>query len=505
MHILMPKDNKLSISGIFSRPASFIKRNTLIVALFTTHTLFAVFLGRLFALAPDEGGYLYTFNNIYKWPITPWAQSGSGWISAPTIFLWIAYLPAKILNMLGVADYLSIRILSIILVTLSLYLLKNILDHIHLKIKFPHKAIFIVFFIPSVFLWTSVGLRESFIIAELTVFLVGLNFLMNGKNKRAYAFIFLGSYGLISTKNYLWACLIVTVILSSVIFLLQGNSWRKILSLFTFSLFIPIIVFSSTTSAYALNFMLHPNISSTGERSGDSISQVYVDTSGTGTGTGTGTGSTTTGSTTTGSTTSGSNQTLITFHGDYTLIALHSYLIDNPNSLISKIFRVAHLDKKIQNIWEDKVALGLVSKDKQVGTDSSSLNGHILEPGKINRPLTLIWPAFVFLCGPFPFMGDPGIAVAISSLESPLWWAFYALVIFQFIRFRKVKILRDPQILFTLIFLAGEIAFSVLVEVNLGTSFRHRSILLVPLVFLYVRLAQSAKEQEDLEQAHTLS
>ena len=289
MHILMPKDNKLSISGIFSRPASFIKRNTLIVALFTTHTLFAVFLGRLFALAPDEGGYLYTFNNIYKWPITPWAQSGSGWISAPTIFLWIAYLPAKILNMLGVADYLSIRILSIILVTLSLYLLKNILDHIHLKIKFPHKAIFIVFFIPSVFLWTSVGLRESFIIAELTVFLVGLNFLMNGKNKRAYAFIFLGSYGLISTKNYLWACLIVTVILSSVIFLLQGNSWRKILSLFTFSLFIPIIVFSSTTSAYALNFMLHPNISSTGERSGDSISQVYVDTSGTGTGTGTGT------------------------------------------------------------------------------------------------------------------------------------------------------------------------------------------------------------------------
>ena len=53
--------------------------------------------------------------------------------------------------------------------------------------------------------------------------------------------------------------------------------------------------------------------------------------------------------------------------------------------------------------------------------------------------------------------------------------------------------------MFTLIFLAGEIAFSTLVEVNLGTSFRHRSILLVPLVFLYVRLVQRAKEQKDLE------
>ena len=182
------------------------------------------------------------------------------------------------------------------------------------------------------------------------------------------------------------------------------------------------------------------------------------------------------------------------------MIALHFYLIDNPNALFSKISKAIHLDKKIQSIWDEKVALGLVHKDNQVGTDTSSLNGHILAPGKISQPLTLIWPSFVFLCGPFPFIGDPGIAVFISSLESPLWWAFYALIIFQFIRFRKVKFLRDPQILFTLIFLAGEIVFSALVEVNLGTSFRHRSILLVPLVFLYVRLVERAKEQEDVIQ-----
>ncbi len=76
---------------------------------------------------------------------------------------------------------------------------------------------------------------------------------------------------------------------------------------------------------------------------------------------------------------------------------------------------------------------------------------------------------------------------------------FYALVIFQFLRFRKVKFLRDPQIPLTFIFLTGEVAFSALVEVNLGTSFRHRSILLVALVFLYVRLAQRAREQKDLK------
>ena len=41
---------------------------------------------------------------------------------------------------------------------------------------------------------------------------------------------------------------------------------------------------------------------------------------------------------------------------------------------------------------------------------------------------------------------------------------------------------------------AAPIALSALVEVNLGTSFRHRSILLIPLVFLYVRITQRADE-----------
>ena len=168
--------------------------------------------------------------------------------------------------------------------------------------------------------------------------------------------------------------------------------------------------------------------------------------SGTGTGTGTGTGNT-------------PAKELITFHGDYSLISLHFYLIDNPNSIFSRIARTINLDAKIQSIWDEKVALGLVHKDKQVGTDTSSLNGHILEPGTISDPLSMLWPAFVFLCGPFPFLGNPGIAVFISSLESPIWWVLYGFVIFQFIRFRKVRFFQDPPILLTLIFLAGAVAF----------------------------------------------
>jgi hypothetical protein len=435
------------------------------------------------ALVPDEVGYISTFNNVYTLPIGTAAQTGSGWITAPTLFLWLAYLPAKILNLFGVPDYLSVRILSILLTTMSLYLLLEILKNTQQFVgKISKSVVPAVFFIPSIFLWTSVGLRESFIIAEIAMFLAGVNCLILEMNKRGMVYLFLGSYGLASTKNYLWAVLMIALFLTLFILFIRRIRCHQIIKFASAGFLIPLLVFAATTSAYALDYMFNSNISEIGSRSGDSIIQVYIEVPDSGTGLDT-----------------NSTKELITFHGDYTLIALRLYLTENPNSLFTKILKATHLDREIETIWDKKIALGLVSKDKQVGTDTSSLNGHILEPGNIRKPLSLIWPAFLFLCGPFPFVGDPGIAVFVSSLESPFWWALYALVMSQFIRFRKAKFLQDTQILLTLIFLAGEVAFSALVEVNLGTSFRHRSIILVPLVFLYVRLAQRASEQKEKE------
>lgn len=83
-------------------------------------------------------------------------------------------------------------------------------------------------------------------------------------------------------------------------------------------------------------------------------------------------------------------------------------------------------------------------------------------------------------CRPFPFMSDSVLAVTISSLESPLWWAFYGFVIFEFLRHHKVKFLQDPLILLTLTFLARQIAFSALMEVSLGISIARRAIHVVP-------------------------
>jgi hypothetical protein len=470
----MVETKKKTASRIFEQVKDSCTRNKLVVIFFIAHVLFAIFLGRLFAFAPDEQNYLYTFNNVYTLPVSTDAQSGSGWNAAPTVFLWIAYLPAKILNLAGVPDFLSIRLLSIAITTISLFLLLRMKQNTQKLKRIPEKLIFFSFFIPSVFLWTSTGLRESFLIFEITLFLAGLNFLFIGKTKKAIFLLFVGSYGLVSTKPYLWMLLIISIIIFSIVALFWKIHRNQMVKLLAAGFVAPLILFSCTGPIeYLVNFF-DSDITEVGLRSGNSLLQFETQF-----------------------------ETQADIDGGYTLIALHFYLLYHPDSAFSKTFRVLNLDDKVESMWNEKLQAGLISEGKQVGKETSSINSHILKPGLITEPLTMLWPAFVFLAGPFPIIGEPGIAAKLSSFESPLWWLLYGLVIYQFYRFRKFRLFRDPATLFTLIFLAGEIAFSSLAEVNLGTSFRHRSILLVPLVFLYVRITQRAHELSNADSRQT--
>ena len=473
--------------GLFS----ILGKNKLLSLFAILHSALAIGLGRLFAFAPDESGYLYTFNNLYGHSADPNPQYQSGWITAPKAFLWVAYLPSKLLTLLGMPDYAAIRFLSIALTLFSILMLRQVyLKTSDLTLN-SDNWIFAAYLIPSVFLWTTVGLRESFIIAEITAFLIGFNFLWAGKSIKGAVLIAIGSYGLLSTKSYLWLCLMLATLMCCGVIVFQRVSKKLILKFLTAGLLIPLALFACTTSVYALSFILKSDITETGNRSGDSITQIYVDGSGNPSGIGNpgGIGG--------GKPSKGDNQEevkLVTFHGDYTLVALYFYLQDNPNSIFTKIMLVSKLKNKVEQIWTEKIQLGLIYEDVEAGSDTSSLNGHILTPGQIDKPLSMVWPAFVFLFGPFPLIGDPGIAAAVASFESPLWWLLYMALAFQFFRFRRSKLLQDPTMILSVIFTLGFIAFSALVEVNLGTSFRHRSVLLAPIIFMFLRLRQRASE-----------
>lgn len=478
-----------------------LSQNKLVAVFISTHLLFAIFLGRLFALAPDEGGYLYTFNNLYgSKDANP--QFSSGWITAPKPFLWLTYLPAKILNMVGVPDYLSIRLLSILMAAFSIILLKNMQSRLSARPDRFDSLILLFFFIPSIFLWTSVGLRETFILAEISLVLVGLDYLFENRRIRAISYMSVGSYGLLSTKNYLWICFALSVLLVGSIWAIRRVSKTRYISLFVGAILLPSVAFASTTSVYAFEFLIksvfHSDLSATAARSGDSMIQIAIPNSPDGTGGSSGTpgptGSPSPGSTPTpgstpgptpGSTKGGS--TVVTFHGDTTLIMLHFYLVDHPHSLFTRALRVFGIKAKIDEIWVSKVKSGLVKKTVKALPDTSSLSGYILKPGKMQDPLSVIRPSFLFMFGPIPFLDQGGFALNVVALESPVWWLLFGAVLYRLIRYRRNGYLRDPVFMLASAYFLSLVAISALVEVNLGTSFRHRSILLIPLIVMFIR------------------
>ena len=481
-------------NNFVSRGARLISQNRLVTIFISTHLLFAIFLGRLFALAPDEGGYLYTFNNLYgSKDANP--QLGSGWITAPKAFLWVTYLPAKILNLIGVPDYLSIRLLSILMAAMSIILLKNMQSRLSARPDRFDSLILLFFFIPSIFLWTSVGLRETFILAEISLVLVGLEYLFDDRRARAISYLSLGSYGLLSTKSYLWICLALSMILVGVIWAIRRVPKTRYISLFVGAILLPCIAFASTTSIYAFEFLIksvfHSDLSATAARSGDSMIQIAIPNAGP---SGSSSNSGPTASPSPGSTppsnkpgSKSGGSTLVTFHGDTTLIMLHFYLIDHPHSLFTRTLRAVGIKAKIDEIWASKVKSGLVKKTVKALPDSSSLSGYILKPGKIHDPLSVVRPSFLFMFGPIPLLDQGGFALNTVALESPLWWILYGGVLYRLIRYRKNGYLRDPVFMLASTYFLSLVAISALVEVNLGTSFRHRSILLIPLIVMFIR------------------
>jgi hypothetical protein len=464
------------------------------------HILFALLLGQLYAFTPDELGYLYTFEGLYD-PNIANPQSGGGWIAAPEIFLRVVYAPAKLLTYFNVTSILAIRSLSILLTLLSIILLIRI----YRGGKVNRRSEYIVllpFLIPSVFLWTGSGMRESFLILELTLILYGTSEYFKSDKLRYLGYIFLGSYGLLSTKHYLWVTLVLAGFLTLIFLWYRSESRTKSLKFLSALFLLPIVAFAGTTSSYALGYIFHSNISDAGERSGDSITKVLVST-GSGGVTQENSGGVTqqnSGGVTqensggvTQENSGGVTQEEITFHGDYTLIALHMYIENNPNAALTRVMSILQLDKKIRISWNEKVAKGLISKSKEVGVDSSSLSANILEPGKISNPISLIIPSLKFLFAPIPINENRGFAAKLASFESPLWWLIYATLTILLIRNPKKQEFAEPSNVLSLIFLAGITIFSSLVEVNLGTAFRHRSVLLIPLIFIICKLLELRK------------
>ena len=208
------------------------------------HIAVVIVLGDIRAFAPDELSYVNCFQELYKSTFDI-SQFG-GWWNAQTVFLRAFYLPAQFFSFLPISDLVLLRLYSIALTAMALFLLvkQTKLTNSHLG-----KVVLIVFtFTPSIFLWTTLAIKESFILITLVVFFLGLERIHKVMGISGYLICFLSGYSLLNLKGYLYAvlCLAISMVVIAKSIKLKKLDKSSVLLILVIAM--PYIISPSTTA-----------------------------------------------------------------------------------------------------------------------------------------------------------------------------------------------------------------------------------------------------------------
>lgn len=409
-------------------------------ALTGTHLLLAIVLGKIFAFAPDESGYLQIFKGVYKSGFS--TALVLGWSNSQTFFLRIVYAPAKVLTMVGVSDSLAIRVLAILTSGMAIYLLMCVA---RFENRFHVPRLYqIVLFTPSLFLWMTLGLRESFIYLALSMICIGFFLIVYERGRIGFVFLLFGNLTLFETKSYLFL-LVAIASLAQVIFVLSSRGWTKSIQVYVLlAVILPAIL--NPLGVKYLSDSIKSQLSSFSSTGRTSIAPVANTNSATA-------------SENTATTTSG----------------LKSAILDHPDSLFSKIL----------------TDLGFAGSQPPKASSSTQDTSHYLTsrlnvtPAKISNPISIVSRTGGFLFTPFPFIDNGSLFLNLASLEFPFWWFLYAasgVALWRGFRHRKMNGLFVFVLSFSMLF----VVFSAFTEINVGTMARHRSVLVIPLLYLLV-------------------
>jgi hypothetical protein len=429
------------------KPSSEVK---VIVVLTVLHIALLFLLDKVTAFAPDEKGYVSIFSNLYRSDFT--LVGYLGWPESSINLLRLVYLPAKVLETVGFSDFFSVRLLAVFYSMLTLFLLSKLSTNIQILGRSSKFWIVAAFFIPSYFLWTSLGLREGFLFFGLvgTFYCIKVN-TSNQRKSNIYLIIPCATLMLI-TKSYLYSLLILAI-LAAVITI---SFVTKKLDLGSFKLLtlclIPCLVFPSISEKIAIT------ASSVIENKLEDTTQ-----SGTGTGTGTSTG------------TSTGTGTKVFFRGQ-TLHDLNNQLNNNP--YLAWISRITGIDELID----------LKSKNSYLPVDSTELSSNLIQlqaqPATFRDPISILKGVFNFLFVPLPFIDNGSFFLNIQSYESFAWYVYYLLFTTLCVRLFRGRYELNMQSLVAAYFTLGFIFLSAMVETNDGTSVRHRSVLLIGILIM---------------------
>jgi hypothetical protein len=109
-----------------------------------------------------------------------------------------------------------------------------------------------------------------------------------------------------------------------------------------------------------------------------------------------------------------------------------------------------------------------------------------LKQAGLKHPDQVVISSLKFLLVPFIFIDNGSLFLNIQSIETPVWLFIYGLfliALFQMIRNRREI---NYAVMMATLFVFEFVGISALAEVNVGTALRHRSLLLIPILVIWV-------------------
>jgi len=402
----------------------------------TLHLLAIAILRSNFSLAPDEQGYLNVFRNIYSRPFQA-VQDDTGWDGASDLFLWVAYLPAKILSLIGLNDLVAIRILSIGITLVTILVLVHSSGRFHSPRA--HLMAILLFSIPSIFVWTSLGMREAFIFFFIGLFFWSLNRITEDKSRSTtfeVSVLAISSLGMLSTKNYLWAVLMFCLLTLCFWKIITKGIFFKKFGLILLSIILSISFYNLTTKSDALAFITSLNSSSL-----ESVST-----------------------------------RLPILNTNPTLPGVEGTIPSEINENGSSISPIKAFFFKITGNKVDLKGESSISDEKLYTPNFSAASP--------SEPLSFLSASIRFIVSPLVFSQSVPIFILIASVESLVWISLTLILLNRGLRRMYIRIRSSFTEVLALIVIIMFTLMSAGVEINLGTAFRHRSILLIPMAFL---------------------
>jgi hypothetical protein len=424
-------------------------------------------LGNITAFAPDEGLYKSIFSRLYSANFTSDVLGFSG---AWEPWLRLFYLPAKLLTYLGISDLLSVRLLAIAYSTLATFLLIKMAKDNGRDDRVFRAAIIAISFIPTVFLWSSIGLRESFLYLEISAILYFLSRIKDELDIRNLFGLAISIFSLSMTKNYIFILFLFAFVITLLFFTFVK---RKMFVTHILILGIALMPLSfnpelvPAISNYFKGQVAKVDTIEIGDINNDGRCDNFEPCAKNGNGNGNG---------------NEEPEEPIDYvaTGGMTVHALLDQLKGSPNTILAKVASALGITEKLEAISKSAI---VVETDKSVVENQKKLS---LQQAGLTKPLQVLESSAKFLLVPFIFIDNGSLFLNIQSIETPIWLFIYALFfvgLYQLVRRRREF---DYAVMMATLFALEFVAISALTEINVGTALRHRSLLLIPILVIWV-------------------